>query len=341
MELFLNVWKKLRIHVLLLFLTLIFGTIGFKVIYPTVSWSKLFYMTSITLSTVGYGDILDISENPIAIYYTMILMLVGMGIVLYSISVITAYFIEGKIGIQLSLRKLKKRLSMTKDHYIICGAGKTGIHVINEMKSTEHQYVVIEHDQDIIDHLKEIHPEIKIVKGDATSDETLDFVNVKEAKGLIATLAEDKDNLFLVLTAKLKNPEIKIVSKAVELSMIKKLKTAGATYVVSPNFIGGMRIASEILRPHVVTFLDEMLKDKDSSMRIWESTFKSHNKNINKTLKESGFIDKFNIPPIAFKKSKNQNFIYNPHPETKIEADDTIVYIANGENHNLINEFVS
>jgi voltage-gated potassium channel len=320
--------RKLKIHIMLLGLAFFGGALGFYFFYPDEPLVRLLFMTAITLSTVGYGDVLRVEDNPAAAMYTMILMLVGMGIVLYSVSTLTAFFVEGKLGQLLSLQSVRRRAKKMDNHYIICGAGKTGVHVIREMIENEKDYIVIENSDEIISELRKDFDDILVVHGDATSDETLEQVNLSRAKGLVATLANDKDNLFLCITARMMNPEIEIVSKAIEFQIVNKLKKAGADYVVCPNFIGGMRIASEILRPNVVNFLDKMLRGKDHSMRVGEVSVGLESAFIDKTLADVKVYDMCAVNVIAYRKADQDDFIYNPPPEVTIEIGDTLLFIG-------------
>ena len=324
-----EIFKKVRIHLLLLFMTLFGGTYGYHLLYPEIPWSKLFFMTAITLSTVGYGDVLGVEDNLTATIYTIVLMGIGLSIVLYSISAITAFFVDGKLANHFTLKALKKRISKMKNHYIICGAGQTGIHVIREMYDTKQDFVVLESDERVITHLKELFTDINVLKADATNDNDLETANIESAAGFIATLASDKDNLFLVITARMKNPEIRITSKAVDLSIVDKLKKAGANYVVTPNFIGGMRMASEMIRPNVVTFLDKMIRGKDKSIRIGEVTIKYNSPLVNKNLSEVDTYKKCGVNILGYASHEDpETFIYNPSPGTTLSHKDILIFIG-------------
>ena len=291
MEEFVQIWKNLRLHFLLLLFALTFGLIGYHFIYPEQSISNLLYMTVITLSTVGYTDLFQMQNEPIALIFSMIVMLMGLGVVLYSVSTITAYFVEGKIDKLFLLRTLLRRISKMDNHYIICGAGQTGIHIIREMHTLGVPFVVIDISEELINNVRLEFKNVLAIKGDATSDETLERSNIHKAKGLVVALSNDKDNLFLTLTARIKNPHLKIVSRSIDITMREKLMTAGADYVVSPNFIGGMRMASEILRPNVVSFLDTMLRGTDKRMRISEFQITGESKHIGKNIEEVASIN--------------------------------------------------
>ncbi len=326
----LDILKGLKIHIIFLLLAFAGGVIGYHLIYPEAAWNKLFFMTAITLSTVGYGDVLNVEQSAVGTIFTMILMLVGLSIVLYSVSAITATFIEGNLGKLIKLKALYRRIAKMKDHYILCGAGQTGSHVMNEMINTKQSFVLIEMDTEIINTLNDTYPNILIIEGDATSESILELANIGSAKGIVATLPNDKDNLFLVLTARMMNRKLKIAAKAVDLSIVSKLKRAGANYVVTPNFIGGMRMASEMLRPNVVSFLDKMLRGKDKTIRLSEVTVTQNSSVLNKTLSDIKIHEKFGVNIIAMNNSQEQkDFVYNPPLDTILEVGNTLLFIAN------------
>jgi len=334
-----GILKKLCVHLFLITLVVVLGATGYHFLYPEESLHRLLYMTTITLSTVGYGDIFDIQHNPLAIYYTIVLMIIGMGVVLYSISAVTALFIEGNILQVLSQRKLDKRIKEMKDHYIICGAGQTGIHVIREMLHANKSLVVIESHLPVIAAIKEEFKNLLIIVGDATSDQVLDEANIQNALGIVVALANDKDNLFLTLSSRLRNPQLKIVSKAVELSLIDKLKIAGADYVVSPNFIGGIRIASEMLHPHVSNFLDNIFRESNKTIGLGEVIVGNSSNCINKSLADMNIFKNCQLNIIAYaKKSNPQDYIYNPPQETVVEEGDILIFIGTNHQQEKMNE---
>lgn len=336
-----NFFNKIKLPLILLSLALGFGVLGYKILFPEESFSRLLYMTSITLSTVGYADILEVHKYPIATIYTMFLMLIGMGIVLYSVSTITAFIIEGKLEKIFLFQSILRRLKKMKDHYIICGSGQTGIHVIREMYNTKHPFVVIENDPAFLEKLRAEFKDCLVLIGDATSEELLEKANLKTAKGLVVTLSNDKDNLFLTLTARMLNPSINIVSKAIDLTLVNKLKMAGANYVVSPNFIGGMRIASEILRPNVVTFLDKMLRGADKSIRVGEIVITKDSRLRGKTLGQAKIYDEIGLNILAIGEDQGSDFNYNPPQETILREGTILLFIGNIDQQKDIEKYAA
>lgn len=327
---FFRPWKGLKIPVYLVTGSLILGALGFKLFFPEESFLRLLYMTGITLTTVGYSDILGVEKNPAAIIYTLFIMISGMGVVLYSTSLVTAYIVEGNLKNAFSLERVRRRIRRMENHYIICGAGETGIHVIKEMMDSLVPCVVIEHTQEKREELLELFPGLPIIVGDATADHILEEAGISKAKGLVATLSNDKDNLYLTVSAKMLRPGLSIVARAVELTMIKKLKRAGASRVVSPNFLGGLQMASEILRPNVTNFVEKILRGEDRSIRVEEVQVPPNSDLISKSLGEANFFESCGISILAIGRNLDQYF-YTPGPDFRLEEGDVLLYIGTQE----------
>lgn len=227
------------------------------------------YMTAITVTTVGFGEVIEVADVPGGRIWTMILLLFGISANLFVVSSITSFFVEGDFGQIRAYRSNQRRMKQLSNHYIVCGCGSTGSHVIEELLAIGETVVAIDHSEHALAHFE--GSQILSINGDATEDEILELARIKEAKGIVATLDDDKSNMFVVVSARQHNAKARIVAKAVYMSAIQKLERAGADSVVSPNRIGGIRIASELLRPHVVKFLDDMLRDRNVGLRIEEA----------------------------------------------------------------------
>ncbi|MCA9656009.1 MAG: potassium channel protein [Myxococcales bacterium] len=227
------------------------------------------YMTAITITTVGYGETLDLDAVQYSRAWTLALLGFGISANLYVVSSITSFFVESDFGNVRRYRRLRKRMDEIHDHYIVCGVGSTGIHVVGELQAVGERIVCIDQNDHVLAELE--REGLLTMHGDATEDEVLDKAGIRRARGIVATMDDDKTNMFVVVTARQTNPKLRIVTKAVSPSAVPKLRRAGADAVVSPAFIGGMRLASEMLRPQVVRFLDEMLRDKEANLRIEEA----------------------------------------------------------------------
>jgi voltage-gated potassium channel len=224
-------------------------------------------MTVISLTTVGFGEVIEVTGNVPAEIFTMLLIIFGMGIILYGISTVTALIIEGELSGILRKKKMFKRISKMKNHYIVCGGGETGRPILEELAKNKEPFVLIEQDEGNIQRCKSV-ADLLYVEGDATDDENLVAAGIENAAGIIITLPSDKDTLYVTMTARMLNKKVRIVSRMINQKLKPKLKMAGANSVVSPNTIGALRMASEMIRPTVVDFLDRMLRSKQGNLRI-------------------------------------------------------------------------
>lgn len=325
-----SLWLEIRFPLLLLAGTFFGGALGYRLLFPEQSWTLIFYMTGITLATVGYGDVLGSEKTPLTAAYTLFLMLAGMSIVVYSLSSVTAFIVEGRLSRLLSENRIRRKIARMQGHYIVCGAGTLGEHVIREMLNSHEQVVVIDADLHNLEHLKEEYPDLIALHGDATDDADLHEANIANARGLVAALSNDKENLFLTLTARQINPKLKIVSRAVDVNLHNRLKIAGADYIVSPNYIGGMRMASEMLRPNVVGFLDRMLRGKDPSIRVSEVVIAAQCPYLNQRLGEVPIYAQTGLNMLAWSPTgKDDDLCYNPGPETLLLEGGFLLFIGN------------
>ena len=227
------------------------------------------YMTVITLTTVGYGEIIPMDDNPGGRIFTMALILVGMGILVYFASTITAFFVEGQLEHVFWRKRMRQAIAQLRDHVIVCGAGAVAGHFIDEMLRVQRPVVAIVPAGGTLPQLGE-EREVLHLEGDAADEEVLEEAGIQRASGLVAALEADRDNVLVTLTARQISPTLRIVAMLVDPRTEPKLRRAGADSVVSPFLIGGMRMASEMIRPMVVTFLDKMLRDRDRNLRVEE-----------------------------------------------------------------------
>ena len=321
--------RRLTNTLMLFLIVCLAGTLGYYWLSRgTTSMMDCLYMTVITLSTVGYGEIVDMQHLPHGRGFTMVLIVFGMGVMLYAVSTVTAFIVEGTLRNVLWRRRMAKLIAKTENHYIVCGAGETSRHVLVELANTRRPFVVVEHDHERIERLCEEFPNAPFVEGDAHDDEILREAGIDCAAGLIAALPNDKDNLFLTVTAKQLNPNIRIVAKGIQPNARDKLLRAGADSVVSPNMIGGMRMVSEMVRPAVVSFLDLMLRDKDKTMRIEEATLGAESKLVGMTLGEADLCERANITVLAVRAPADERFLYNPKPAQTLESGMTLVVLG-------------
>ena len=321
-----------NVIIALVSLTFVFviGVVGYSIIERDNSpdgWTVFdaIFMTVITLTTVGYGAENMSHEGKI---FTVFLLIGGFGVFAYSISVATAFIIEGQLQEIYRRRKMENAISKLSDHYIICGLGDTGVHALDELLQMEVDFVAIELEESRIKQLLETR-DFLYVSGDATDDEVLIRAGIERARGLISSLSRDQDNLFAVLSAKQLNANLRVVSKAVEDNSPPKLLRAGAADVVLADQIGGMRLASRVMRPDVVDFLDIMLKRQETT-RFAESVIREESELIGLTLSEARIPDRTGLVTVAVRNLRDR-FIYNPAVNLKLELGYALIVIADNE----------
>lgn len=301
------------------------------------SWFECIYMTVITTSTVGFGETLPGMEDvPAARWVTLGLIVLGSGTLLYFLSNITALFIESDLQGILRIRRMQKRIQEASGHVVVCGAGSTGEHVIRELVATGTPFVVIDSNPGRIAILAEdLEHDIVHIIGDATDDHSLQAAGVERAQGVIAALSDDKDNLFITISARHLNDRARIVAKAVESSSIPKLQRAGASAVVSPNQIGGMRLVSQMLRPKAIEFLDRLLRT-DRALRIEEACVPEKSEVAGKSLAEARLRDTGAL--VLAVRAPDGEYLYNPGGEVVLEVGATLIVIAHAADLDRLNE---
>ena len=321
--------KRLTLAVSVLILLIFVGTFGFyaigKFYLPSVipkakSWSFLdcLYMVFITVTTTGYGEILPYMNLPLIRIYTSVLLLLSLGVYFYVGASMTTFFVEDVFSQMTKRRKMDKKIKKIKNHIIVCGFGSTGFHIVKELLITKWPMVVIEQNEEIIKKMSkelEEYGEILYITGDALEESVLKKAGIENAYGLMTALSSDKDNLFITITARQMNPNIRIVARTVDLGTSKKIKVAGANSVVSTNYIGGLRMVSEMIRPQVVEFLDFMLRDKEKNLRLEEIVIPENSEYDGKTIEESQINIEGKVVIIAIKEKNSKAYFYGPSPD--------------------------
>jgi len=317
----------LVIGIIVFVLMLLGGTIGYMVIEGWPLTDAL-YMTIITLSTVGYGEVQGLS--PTGRIFTIIVIIIGVGFVFYLAGSVIQFMMEGRIREILGRRKLEKKIRVQKGHYIICGYGRVGSSVCEALGSKPLDIVVIERDPARIDLLNERN--ILHVPGEATDEKSLISAGVQRARGLVAALKTDSDNVYVILSARQLNPELFIMARAGEKRSEKKLLAAGANKVICPYRMGAHRMAQTILRPTVTDFLELTLMDTSRDIQMEEMSVEPSSELINVALQDSGIRKELDLIIVAVKKAAG-DMLFNPSSQTKLEAGDTVIAI--GEKQNL------
>jgi voltage-gated potassium channel len=299
------------------------GTIGYRVISSgQASWTNCVYMTVITVTTVGYGEVIDLSASPGGRIFTMALLLAGLGTVMYLLSTVTAFIIEGDLTETFRRRAMEKKAGALHDHYIVCGAGRVGLHIVHELQSTQRPFVVVEDDPIHLKAIGDAHKDLIYFDADPTDNDALIAAGIRTAVGLFAATEDDNTNLVIALSAKQMNPAVKVVARCGETKNVDKVKAAGADAVISPAFIGGLRMASEMIRPTVVSFLDVMLRDKDKNLRVEEIRAALPGRSV-------GELDlgQFRHTLLLAVRGAN-DWTYNPGPDHVLDAQSRLVIMT-------------
>jgi len=311
-------------------LILIGGCIGFMVIEGWTGLEAL-YMTIITLSTVGFQEVHPLSRG--GRIFAMLLIVSGVGFMFYFLGSIARIMVEGTIKDVLGRRKLEKQISQISGHYIVCGFGRIGRTVSQLLREKPMEVVVIEKAPEYIPFFQE--KKILYVTGEATSEENLLKAGILRAKGLVAAVSSDADNVYISLTARGLNPDIFILARAAEESTIKKLTRAGADKVVSPYDIGARSMANTILRPTVIDFIELAMHNRNLDLQMEELTVGEQSEIKDLTLMESTIRQDYDLIVVAIKK-KSGEMIFNPSFQAKIEVGDILVALGDCENLNRL-----
>ena len=327
-------YRGIRIAVILLLLTLGFGTAGFAVV-EGMTWFDAFYMTVITISTVGFSEIKPLSNFGRLI--TIFIISTGIGIGAYTIGSLLKMFIEGELARTFGRRKLEKHISGLKDHFVICGYGRIGTIICEELHSENIPFVVIEEDPGKNEELEK--NQYLYLNMDATSEEALLKAGIQSAKGLVTGVGADALNVFITLTARGLRPDIFVLSRASDVRNEAKLLKAGASRVVSPYVLGGRRMAEVLKRPTVVDFIDIAMANRHLGLMMEEARVGSSSHLIGKNLIESRLRQDYGVIIVAIKK-KSDEMIFNPTPSERLDAGDVIVYIGKKEDLEGMNDIL-
>lgn len=319
--------KKLLFPVLILLILLFSGIFGYMFIE---GWSFLdsIYMTIITLSTVGYGEVHN--PGPGGRIFTILLIFFGVSSIAYIVGLVAETLVESEIRSIFGRRKLGKKMRSLKDHYIICGYGRIGRIICEELERKSIPLVVIEKDEQVRQQLE--LAELLYIDFDATEEEALIEAGIERAKGLVAVVSSDPENVYICLTARGLNPRLYILSRAEDEGTERKLLQAGANTVILPYRMGGRRMAQAIIRPTVSDFLESAIHDRSFGLDIEETIVGEDSDLNNRTLVESGIRQQMDIIIIGIKQ-KDGTMIFNPSSQTEIQSGD--ILIAMGRNKDL------
>ncbi|HHP5605185.1 TPA: potassium channel family protein [Bacillus paranthracis] len=316
-----NARKQLWIAVICMTFVVILGTLGFMTI-EEISLFQAFWMTMITVLTVGYGDAIPVTHA--GKVFALLIIPVGVGIVTYAIGVVAAMIIEGNLFHAVRRRKMDKQIAQLQNHIIVCGCGRVGLQVVHELQEKKIPFVVVDKDESILEKEKLLY-----VHGDATEDKVLQHAGISKAAGLVAIVANDAENVFITLTARGLNDAIKIVARAEKPETEDKLKRAGANKVINPSSMAGIHIAKGIANPLTVHYIDTVLYGVEQSFVIEEIAVGKGSILANKSLLESDVRNQFDVTILAI--LRNGNVIHNPTGQEKLQEHDMIIVFGSVE----------
>jgi voltage-gated potassium channel len=263
-------YLALRMPLLFFVLIMLAGTTGYWIIGGgKASLVDAAYMTFITIATIGFGEVVDLSHSPGGRIFTMVIGSVGIANIFYTTSKLTAFIVESELSEVMRRRRMQDRIEALSGHYIICGIGRVGGNVAHELEATGRPYVALDLSPETVEEFHERYARAFVLHGDAHDDDWLRRAGIARAAGVFAVTGDDGGNLLITLTAKQLNPAVRVVARCHDVRNIEKLRRVGADAIVSPDFTGGMRIVSSMIRPTVVNFLDEMLRS-DQGLRVEE-----------------------------------------------------------------------
>ena len=315
--------RKVLLILSLLLAVMVIGTTGYRVLLH-VGFIDAFYMTVITISTVGYGEVAKMTDP--AKLFSIFVIFAGLSVFGYGITSLFSLFFEGALHDVWRRKRMDAKIKGLKDHYIVCGAGDVGTTVIKSFRDHAADFVVVEENEKRAEELRQAG--VFVIEGDATNEDTLQQAGIQRARGVACALSTDEENVFAVLTCRQMNEDILIVTKAVEPSAHSKLMKAGADKTISPNEIGGQRIATLISRPSVVSFLDVITRAGDVALDLEEVLVTSHSSLTGKMLLEAKIPEQTGLIVLALKKSGEATFRFNPSSSETLHAGDTMVVLG-------------
>ncbi len=329
--------NKFKIIFILFFGIVLIGTTGFHFLLK-LDFLHSLYLTIVTLTTVGYGDIspytraqeIGLSVHSAEIF-TIMLILLGMGILAYSISSFTEYVLSGDYAKYRRAIVIERQIVKLKNHYIVCGINEMSRNILIELLKTERKFVVVEEELEIIDEFLHKYPGILFINGDPTDEETLVAAGINRSQGVMLTLMDEKDNLMVSMTIrarfeKLKLKRPKILARVIDEEKVgPRFTETGTNSVISTSFIGGRRMCSEMLRPSVTTVLDRMLMDASKDIRVEEFSMAGETDKI-MSIRELSYLGGGGIQILALK--RRGELYVNPASDFKINGKDTLIVLG-------------
>jgi voltage-gated potassium channel len=319
-----------------LLLVLLLGTVGYRILGSyQYSWVDCFYMTYITIASIGFNEIVDMHQYEYGRLFTVLISILGMGVLGYVLSTVTAFMLENDLNVEWRRRKMLQKISKLEGHYIVCGVGRVGSNVVHELAMTGRTCVLVDEDIQHIENCLAKHPGLFHLQGDATDNDILLAAGAGRARGIFAVAQDDSQNLVISLSAKQINPNIRVVARCHEVKNVDKTLRAGADEIVSPDFTGGLRLVSAMVRPQVMNFLDEMLKSEDG-LRLEEITMPENLDSNKLNVLNSGGED-FVI--LAIRQS-HENWVFKPKGQLALHGGDVMMVMATPQGRNRLEQLM-
>ncbi len=306
----------------LVFLTVIFGTTGFMGVEGYSAFDA-FYMTLITISTVGYQEVHPLSHA--GRVFNSVLILFGVSVMFFAVGAVTQTIIELELREHFGERRRKRVIDKLRNHFIVCGYGRVGRHAALELMRTGAPFLVVDRNEARVQQARQAG--MIAMAGDSTRDATLRSAGIERAKGLVSALATDADNLFVILSAKTLNPALTVVTRAGEEEAEQKLKIAGADTVFAPFSMAGHRLAHALLRPHVSSFLDSATSAMGLDVSIEQVQVAPGTEVVSKSLRDLHVRRELGVIVLAISKPQGR-MIFNPPAETEILAGDYLIVMG-------------
>lgn len=318
--------RKLKFILLAFTLLLIIGVVGYMALLK-VGFVDALYMTVITISTVGFGEVGTTSSQ--SEIFSVFMIFLGVGIVGYTFTTVVAMFVEGKVRDLWKGSKMDRKISALKDHYIICGSGELAEVIINKFIHEKLDFVVITDNHEDLEDFS--HHDILVVEGQSTEESVLEHAGIEKAKGLVTTLDEEVDNIVTVLTARNMNKDIYMIANSITKSGREKLLKVGANKTLSVNEISGKRMASLMIKPNIISFLDVVTRIGDIELDLEEVIIKKGSYLEDKNLLEAQIPNKTGLTVLAIKKIEDGKFLFNPPVNYTFKIGDVLIVLGKEE----------
>ncbi len=325
--------RRLYVSASAFLLVLALGTSGYWALgHERWGWDFIdcVYMTLVTVTTFGLESLRGFSETPGTRLFTSILLVLGIGSFLYFASSLTALILEGDLRQVFRGRRMQRQIDGFVNHVILCGVGQTGCNVVKELLATRTPFVAIDSDDEALqDAARNGDGErFPYIVGDATDDDVLQRAGIGRARALIAALTDDKDNLYVVVTARQANPRLRIVARAIGLRAPDKMRKGGADSVISTKYLGGMRLVNEVLRAHVTEFMEEMLRERHINLRMEEVRIVADSPLVGSTIREAHIRTRTGALVLAVRDLETREWAYNPGPDTRLTAGTILIVMV-------------